>query len=147
MSRPHPECGNIALFFPLCVWQCCSHRVAHQHRQPHHRATCSPHSQRGSTRKVLFLIIFGCEIWRFTQGLKMIDNSTYIIGIYHSAEKADYIPPTVWGCCLIHAKGMPRPHFGIRQKIGFPHLSCTPKLTPFSPGMEEHKTTFFAVNY
>ena len=72
----------------------------------------------------------------------MIDNSTYIIGIYHSAEKADYIPPTVWGCYLIHAKGMPRPHFGIRQKIDFPHLSCTPKLNPFSPGMEEHKTTF-----
>ena len=75
----------------------------------------------------------------------MIDNSTYIVGIYHSAEKADYIPPTVWGCCLIHAKGMPRPHFGIRQKIDFPHLFCTPKLNPFSPGMEEHKT--LRINY
>ena len=35
--------------------------------------------------KVLFLIIFGCEIWRFRQGLKMIDNSTYIVGIYRPA--------------------------------------------------------------
>ena len=37
----------------------------------------------------------------FNYDEKIIDNSTYIVGIYHSAEKADYIPPTVWGCCLI----------------------------------------------
>ncbi|MEE0908016.1 MAG: hypothetical protein U0L43_07535 [Muribaculaceae bacterium] len=52
----------------------------------------------------------------FNYDEKIIDNSTYIVGIYHSAEKADYIPPSVWGCCLIIIIGTPKPHNWIRQK-------------------------------
>ena len=85
-----------------------------------------------------FLIIFCCKIWRFYSNEKIIDNSTYIVGIYDSAEKADLYTLTVWGCCLICITGPPIPYNRIRQKIDFPHLSCTPKFNPFSPGIEEH---------
>ena len=105
-----------------------------------------PYPREAAPERCYFLIIFCCKIWRFYSNEKIIDNSTYIVGIYDSAEKADLYTLTVWGCCLICITGPPIPYNRIRQKIDFPHLSCTPKFNPFSPGIEEHKTTF-AINY
>ena len=130
-------CGNDAMF-STCVRKRRSHRMAHQHRQPNigQRAVHTP--GEAAPERCYFLIIFCCKIWRFYSNEKIIDNSTYIVGIYDSAEKADLYTLTVWGCCLICITGPPIPYNRIRQKIDFPHLSCTPKFNPFSPGIEEH---------
>ena len=68
----------------------------------------------------------------------MIDNSTYIVGIYRPAVIGRLY--TFHGVGLLsylslrHAKASQLD----KTKIDFPHLSCTPKLNPFSPGIEEH---------
>ena len=75
----------------------------------------------------------------------MIDNSTYIVGIYcpavigrlytfHGVGLLSYLS-------LRHAKASQLD----KTKIGFPHLSCTHLLNPFSPGTEEHNN--LRINY
>ena len=112
-----------------------------QHRQPHivgQRAVPAP--REAAPEKVLFLLFSWCKNLAVRYGLKIIDNSTYIVGIYRPAVIGRLY--TFHGVGLLsylslrHAKASQLD----KTKIDFPHLSCTPKLNPFSPGIEEHKT-------
>ena len=137
VSRPPLECGNFAML-TTCVRNDAATAWLVSTGSPNigQRAVHTP--GEAAPERCYFLIIFCCKIWRFYSNEKIIDNSTYIVGIYDSAEKADLYTLTVWGCCLICITGPPIPYNRIRQKIDIPHLSCTPKFNPFSPGIEEH---------
>ena len=75
----------------------------------------------------------------------MIDNSTYIVGIY--------CPAVIGRLYTFHGVGLLSYHHHRhakasqldKTKIDFPHLSCTPMLNPFSPGIEEHNN--LRINY
>ena len=49
----------------------------------------------------------------------MIDNSTYIVGIYHSAEKAGYIPPRC-GAVVLSVTGYAKTSLWDKTKNRFP---------------------------
>ena len=96
-------------------------------------------SQRGSTRKRCYFHYLSLSNLAVRYGLKIIDNSTYIVGIYRPAVIGRLY--TFHGVGLLsylsvrHAKASQLD----KTKIDFPHLSCTPMLNPFSPGIKEHK--------
>ena len=72
-------------------WHSSSALVAH--RQPHIVGQRAAQPPRGSTRKGVIFNYFPISNLAVWNAVKMIDNSTYIVGIYRSAEKAGYIPP------------------------------------------------------
>ena len=124
---PTPLSVEISHRFSPCVRQRAATAWLISTGSPNIGQRAAPHSQRGSTRKVLFLIIFRCKNLAVLKSkLKVIDNSTCIVGIYDSAETADLYTSTVWGCCLILLRWYAKTLHQDKTKNRFP----TPFLYP-----------------
>ena len=119
-------------------------RRSWQHRQPHIVGQRAALPARQHPKRCYFHYLSLSNL-AVRYGLKIIDNSTYIVGIYRPAVIGRLY--TFHGVGLLsylslrHAKASQLD----KTKIDFPHLSCTPMLNPFSPGIEEHKT--LRINY